>query len=261
MKIERKNCRFFHFVQILYNPEGRQQIIKGRVYTMKAIISAFLFVIFCCSFVFAQNRPDPNVPQGENLEVPEGWEVRLDRDMEDVVIGSDQKSSDIYFVNMTPGWHITTGPAAIFYHPENTASGNFQINSEVHFFDPGDRNREAYGVFLGGKNLDADNQTYVYFLIRNTGEFLLKKRIGDETELIQDWTPSSVIAKYEDGVTESASVKNIFSIDVSDDTVHFYLNGEEVASVDSSEIETDGIFGLRVNHSINLHISDLKLIE
>ena len=80
-------------------------------------------------------RPDPNVPQGENLDRPEGWVVRLDNPDPDVIVGK-QEDADIFFVNMTPGWHITTHKSAIFYHPASTASGRYVARASVYFFDP-----------------------------------------------------------------------------------------------------------------------------
>lgn len=225
---------------------------------MSIAVKVLLTVVFLSTSVVAQDRPDPNKPQGENFEVPIGWEVRLDHDMDEIVIGAQPDSADIYFVNMTPGWHITTGPAGIFYHPANMASGSYEIQSEIHFFDPGDRNREAYGLFWGGQNLKDDNQQYYYFLIRNTGEFLIKKRIGEETEVIQSWTESDAIELYENGAEES-SVRNVLMVSVSDEEAKFTINDVKVAAVNASGWENDGLFGLRVNHSINLHISSLKL--
>lgn len=227
---------------------------------MKISLLGIMLVFICSPMLTAQNRPDPNMPQGENLQVPEEWQVRLDHEMDEVEIGARMDSSDIYFVNMTPGWHITTGPAAIFYHPANTATGNFEITSEIHFFDPGDRNREAYGIFWGGSNLQNENQQYVYFLIRNTGEFLIKKRMGENTEVIRDWTESMHIVKYE-GRMEESSVKNKLSVNKAGDLITFQINDNEVAGLAAAEIDNNGIFGLRVNHSINLHISDLSIVE
>lgn len=224
---------------------------------MKLLIRSVLLAILCSSFALAQNRPDPNVPQGENLQVPEGWEVRLDRDMNDVIIGSDPDSADIYFVNMTPGWHITTGPAGIYYHPENVAAGSYEVSTVLHLFDPGDRNREAYGIFMGGKDLENDDQAYHYFLIRNTGEFLIKERMGNETAVIQNWTASDLINVYT-ADTEDSSVKNELRATVSGSNIKFFINDSEVAMVSADNYSTDGLYGLRVNHSINLHISDLE---
>lgn len=223
---------------------------------MKVFLKSAVLVCLIFNFAQAQDRPDPDIPQGENLQVPEGWEVRLDRDMEDVVIGSDPESSDIYFVNMTPGWHITSGPAAIYYHPSNTASGSYEISAVLHLFDPGERNREAFGIFMGGNDLDNNDQNYLYFLIRNTGEFLIKERIGSETEVIQNWTSNESINLYTDDL-EDSSAQNTLSVSVTDSDIKFYINDTEVASVPADNYTTDGLYGLRVNHSINLHISDL----
>lgn len=201
-------------------------------------------------------QPDSATPGGENLVVPESWEVRLDQPDPEVVIGSDVDSVDIYFVNMTPGWHITTGPAAIFYHPEMTADGNYTLESTIHLFDPEDR-QEAFGVFMGGQDLGGDDIRYDYFLLRNSGEFLLKRRNGSETSLIQDWSTSDAVNTF--GPDTGSSVENHLRVDVLEDTVTFSINGTEVASAPRDKVMTGGIVGIRVNHALNVHVSDLKV--
>ena len=201
-------------------------------------------------------QPDPQNPEGENLATPPTWTVRLDRPNPDVVIGADAESADIFFVNMTPGWHVTTGPAAIFYHGESMAHGDYRLEATIHLFDPGER-REAYGVFMGGQNLDADDISYDYFLLRNTGEFLVKRRTGAETSLIQDWTAHESIKTYGEG--SESSEKNQLTVEVSGDMVTFSVNGAEVANMPRSEVNTEGMVGLRINHALNVHISDLSV--
>ncbi len=217
-------------------------------------------ILFTAAAVFlpfaVTAQPDPAVPDGENLMVPESWQVRLDRPNPEAVIGSEADSVDIYFVNMTPGWHITTGPAAIFYHPEMMTEGNYTLESTIHLFDPGER-REAYGVFMGGQNLDGEEIMYDYFLLRNTGEFLLKRRSGAETSLIQDWTASDAVNTF--GPDTESSVENHLKVDVQEETVTFSVNGTEVASVSRDQVMTGGSAGLRINHALNVHVSDLKV--
>jgi hypothetical protein len=223
--------------------------------------SVLLIAIFAgmSMSVLAQGRPDPQVPQGENLKVPEGWEVRTDQPMEDLTISDDPESGDLYFVNMTPGWHITTGPRGIFWHPANEASGIFKVHTKLHYFDPNGRNREGYGLFFGGKNLKADNQEYIYFLLRNTGDFLIKKRSGSETSVIKDWTASSQIKVF--GEDTETSVENNLEVSVNAGMMKFFINGKEVFSIGTDGLDPEGIFGLRVNHAVNLHIEDLGLAE
>ena len=204
------------------------------------------------------SRPDPQNPANENNAVPADWMVRLDTPDPEAIIGADKDSSDIFFVNMVPGWHVTTGPAAIFYHPENTASGSYEAVLEVHLFDPGER-REAFGLILGGQNLNAENQTYDYFLLRNSGEFLIKRRVGEDTELIQDWTPTEAMVRYTE--SSESSVLNKLSVQVSETEVAFVVNDETVATLPKESLNTDGIVGMRINHGLNVHVSNLEVIE
>ena len=226
---------------------------------MKKITILFTLVIFVTQIGVSQTFPDPLVPQGTNLDIPEGWEILLDRPDVSVIIGSNPDSSDIYFVNMTPGWHITTGPRGIFYHPANIQDGNYSIHTSLHLFNPNGRNREGYGLFFGGNVLKDANQEYLYFLIRNTGDYLIKRRIGDSTELIQDWTNSEAIVIYDD--PEISSVLNSLAVAIEDSNMNFFINGTQVAQISADEfnVNTGGIFGLRVNHAVNLHVEDLGI--
>lgn len=200
-------------------------------------------------------RPDAQNP-GEEGVVPTDWVVRLDNADQEAVIGADADAADIFFVNMKPGWHITTGPAGVFYHPASTVTGNYEVSAEIHLFDPGER-REAFGVIIGGQDMDAPNHSYDYFLIRNSGEFLIKRRRGGETETIKEWTASDAIKRYTDPAV--ASVLNQLKVQVADESVTFIINDNEVATLPRTDVQTDGIAGLRVNHALNLHISDISV--
>lgn len=220
-------------------------------------IAAIMVMLMVGLGLQAQDRPDPMKAQGKNLEVPEGWMVRTDNPESEVVIGSDPESADIYFVNMNPGMHITTGPRAIFWHPAFQAEGDYKVSTTLHLFDPEGRNREAYGILFGGSDLNEAGQEYLYFVIRNTGDFLIKGRKGDETYIIKEWTASDHVVIYDD--PEESSVKNTLTAEVAGDRMIFYINGEEVWNMDKSDHVTDGLYGLRVNHAMNLHVEDIGL--
>ena len=199
------------------------------------------------SMMLAVLAPLATVQEAERHEKPAGWQVRLDRPNADL--------SAVAFWTMPPGWHITTGPACILYDPSRTAEGQYHLRVEIFLFDPGER-REAFGVFLGGKNLGGDNQSYDYFLIRRDGRYLIKRRAGSRTRLIRPWTVHRAIVKY-DGSSETA--KNVLTIEVGAEEVDFFVNGQMVTSLPRLEVNTDGIVGLRVNHALNLHVSELTV--
>lgn len=202
--------------------------------------------------------PDPEVPQGENLAVPEGWRFRLDSPDEatELVAAEEPASGDIRFVNMTPGWHVTTGPRVILYHPAARAQGDFRATATMHLFAPGQRN-EAYGLFVGGRDLQGADQRYVYFLIRRSGDYLVKLRDGDSTEEIVGWTSHDAVVPFTDETEETAT--NTLSVTARGDSLHFSVNGVEVDAVAREGLPIDGRVGWRVNHALDLHVSEFSL--
>jgi hypothetical protein len=186
--------------------------------------------------------------QEQQLQRPGDWKVRFDR--------PGQPDTAVYFVAMPPGWHITTGPAGILYNPATVARGEFRIKATVFLFDPGQRHREAYGVLFGGRDLDGVGQSYTYFLIRDSGEFLVKRRDGDSTSTVRNWTTSDAVVRHPGG---EGNVKNELIVEARADVVDFFVNGRKVVTVPRSELQVDGIVGLRVNHHLNLHVSELTV--
>ncbi|MFT5141914.1 MAG: hypothetical protein ACI80V_003632 [Rhodothermales bacterium] len=204
----------------------------------------------------AVTGPDPgNVGRSPEGVVPASWRWRFDRGS-DYTVGTDADSADTYFVTMTPGWHLTTKPAGIFYHPDGVGSGNFTASTQIYLFDPGDRN-EGYGMIVGGSDLEGPDQQYLYFLVRRSGEFLIKVRRGAETEDVQGWTAHEAVAAWTEG--SGPTLENVLSVAVGDETITFSVNGAQVASIPRADRPTDGVVGLRINHGTNVHVADLSV--
>ena len=187
--------------------------------------------------------------QDPEMQPQPDWKVRFDQENAD--------PADLYFVTMTPGWHITTGPSAILYNPSQVGSGNYRLEAEIHLFDPG-RRREAFGVFFGGSDLEGAAQVYTYFLIRRSGEFLVKTRDGDATGDLVGWTANEAIVPWTDE-TEGDTVLNTLTVEMGPETVRFLVNGTEVQALPRSSVDAEGIVGLRVNHALNLHVTRLEV--
>jgi len=181
----------------------------------------------------------------QDFQRPADWKVRFDRPAPDTAV---------YFVSMPPGWHITTGPAGILYNPKDIAQGEFRVEAEVFLF-PGER-REGFGVFVGGEDLDGADQAYLYFLIRKDGSYLIKRRAGNDTHVIVPWTVHDAIVKHDGG---EGTAKNVLAVECTADQVHFFVNGQQVSSLARTEVDVDGIFGLRVNHQLDIHVASLEV--
>lgn len=190
---------------------------------------------------------------GNEGKRPIGWRVRYDAG-EHAGHGADS----ISFVQMTPGFHATTaGAAAILWHPDSVARGSYTVESTIFLFPTKGRDREGYGLFIGGQQLDGDAQQYVYFLLRNDGRFLVKTRTGATTRVMQDWTPHAAIKRQ----TGSDAVQNDLRVTAGSDSVRFAVNGTVVATVPTTRLMVDGVFGLRLNHAVNAHVSRIARVS
>ena len=185
-------------------------------------------------------------PKIENGGVfPAGWAARPDE---------GGKLTEVSLVSMAPGWHVVTATSGIMYRSQDQASGKYEASTKLHLFAGGGAREEAFGLFIGGKDLAGPGQRYTYFLIRGDGTFKIKRRNGaSATDVTKDWTPSAAIVK----VGAEGSVANELLVVVGKDKVSFRVNGQEVYSAPAAGVDTDGIVGLRVNHNLSLHVESL----
>jgi hypothetical protein len=163
------------------------------------------------------------------------------------------------FVTMSPGWHFTTGPnAGIFYDPAWTATGNYKAEALIHLFDPPKGHAEAYGIFVGGKDLKGASESYLYFLLRTDGQYLIKQRSGTKVTEIAPPTASPAVKPF-DAAAKSAA--NTITIAAGPETVDFLINGTKVASRPRKELAVDGTAGLRINHMLNVHVEKFAITK
>src|SRR5437773_10498555 len=97
-----------------------------------------------------QTDPDKAVKGGGKL--PPEWKARFDQ--------PGMKMDAVGFENTGPGLHITTGPAAIYYPPQEQ-SGKYRTQATFIQVKPS-AHPEAYGLFIGGSDLQAATQKYTY---------------------------------------------------------------------------------------------------
>lgn len=209
------------------------------------LMGALLVAVPC---VQAQEGPQHKTGGNEGKR-PIGWQVRYDKG------GHTEHSADsMSFAQMTPGFHATTtGSAAIMWHPDSTASGDYVVESTIFLFPTKGRDREGYGIFVGGGDLRGDGQRYTYFLLRNDGRFLVKTRAGEQTSTLTDWTALPAIALN----TGEGAVKNVLRVEAKGASVRFVVNGTEAVVLPRAQVKPDGVFGVRMNHAVNAHVSSV----
>lgn len=180
--------------------------------------------------------------------MPDGWMMRFDRSAATPDMAS--------FRTMEPGWHVTTGGrgSGIFWQPGMTGSGAYRAETTLHLMKPA-QHAEAFGIFVGGADLEAESQRYLYFVVRQTGEYLIKRRKGAETENVVGWTKHDAVPVAK----TDGSTRYDLAVDVGAENVAFLVNGTTVHTLPKSELATDGLVGLRVNHMLDAHVQKLEV--
>lgn len=184
-----------------------------------------------------------------------GWMGRIDPQ----AAARGMSLANAKFTTMGKGMHVTTGPAAIYYSPKNMGKDNYTVMATFTQMKA-PSHPEAYGVFSGGHDLQDSTQSYLYFLVRGDGRYLINHRAGSEVHKLVNWTESSAVQKQD----EAGKATNTLAIKVSADSVHFLVNGTQVnalAKADMHGFDLNGQTGIRVNHNLDVHVADFMVMK
>lgn len=187
----------------------------------------------------------PAAAQNAAPSLPDGWNARFDR-----------ANADMSQVNVRvqgDSLRITLGPSGIFYRESDNMTGSFTANA-TFTQTRAPQHPEAYGVIIGGRNLQAPNQDYMYFIIRGDGRYMVRHRAGDELHTIAEWTEHPAIVKQD----ASGRQTNTLTVENTAESLRLLVNGQEIANYRKADVpylNTDGIVGLRVNHNLDLLVT------
>jgi hypothetical protein len=180
-------------------------------------------------------------------QAPKGWMVRADRSSS---ASDPDGAGTIKFVTMGTGFHATNPAAAVFWNPANTATGNYTLKGTFTLQKPSGHTN-FYGLVFGGQGLEGAGQNYTYFLVAQDGTWLIKKREGDaSTQNVAPKTPNAAVKKPD----ASGKSTNALEVRVGADKVDYVVNGTVVHTMPKAGLKTDGIYGIRVNHLLEVHV-------
>jgi hypothetical protein len=195
--------------------------------------------------IAACGEGDVEAADAETVVDETAYQFRLDSQRSDL--------GDFQVTEEDDAVRILTGPAGIAYHTADSVnSGNFRIDATFTQYGAPLGYREAYGVFVGGRELDGPELEYTYFLVRPTGDYLIKRRVGEITETIVDWTPHDGVMQV---LAEGDEPENTMTIEAADGQINFIINSQLAHSMIVSEARPHGIAGLRANHRLDIRIT------
>lgn len=207
--------------------------------------------------MYAQGRGDPTTAIQGTGKLPAGWMMRFDTPRGNRPMPAP---TSVSFVTMGGGYHVNSGPAAIYYNTKDVGSGVYSVSAT--FKQSKSMQHEAFGIFIGGSQLQDSAQNYLYFVIKPfDGSVLISHRNGAKNTPVFPEAPSPDAAINRDSPTDG-SATNTLMIHVARDTVHFLINGKLFKALAKTQLDgasTEGQAGLRINHNIDMHIDGWAL--
>ncbi|HEY7497650.1 MAG TPA: hypothetical protein VH740_04025 [Vicinamibacterales bacterium] len=189
-----------------------------------------------------------------------GWQGRVDP-------GAAKKGlsvADSKFTQEGSTINMAVGPAAVYWNPSNTAKGDYSVKATFKEGKTTADHPHSYGIFIGGKNLDTDKPNLMYCVVYGDGTYLIRQFIagGNGVGQVSKRTPHAAVNKA--GADGSAT--NEVGWVVKGNKADCVVNGQTVASLDKAEVvgadkleSTDGVYGIRVSHNVNVSVTGLAL--
>ena len=189
-----------------------------------------------------------------------GWSGRIDPKE----ASAGQKLENAKLEEKDGALHVTTGPAVVYWKPENTASGDYTVSAtfnEPQYMNVNDH-PHPYGLFIGGNDLGTDQQSYLYCAAYGNGNFIVR---GFGPEPFQmNGGRGEANAAVNKAAGKNQPVTQQIAISVKGSKVDCAINGTTVASYDKSALvtagklkSTDGVYGIRFAHNTDGTVTGL----
>lgn len=164
------------------------------------------------------------------------------------------------------GYRVTTGPAAVYWHPNNRATGNYTVRAtfnEPEYMNVNDH-PHPYGIVIGGNNMGTDNQSYLYCAAYGNGTFIVR---GFGPAAFQvNGRRGEAHAAVNKAAGKNQPVTQEIAVSVNGDNVSCSINGTVVGTWPKSAIvgegkltSTDGIYGVRFAHNTDGVVTGLTM--
>jgi hypothetical protein len=227
---------------------------------MRLVYASALAAAIALTIPVVNAAPQPQDPDrkvaGGGITAP-GWMGAVDA-------GAKGTINDSKFEMMGNDLHGTIGPAAIYWNPKNTASGDYMVSATITDLKPGSAGHpHPAGVFIGGSNLDTPKKTLVYCTVYSNGNVLVR---GFSEGTVFTLTPGRAgvaNAAVKQPGPDGTSV-NTVAWQVKGGRAECLVNGTSIAGYNKDEIvgagklsSLDGIYGLRVSHNMDVKVSGL----
>lgn len=210
--------------------------------------------------VIAFQDKDRSVPGGGIMA--SGWKGRIDPQS----AKQGRTISDSKFEQQGNTYTLAVGPAAVYWNPANTASGNYTVKAtfrEPKFMSANDH-PHPYGIFIGGSKLDTDAPTLLYCSPYGNGKVLVRGFSNGTVFTPMARADNAAVHKADPGAELTQDVMWT----VKDGRAECSINGTVVAGYSAAEVVGDGkleslngVYGLRVSHNLDVVVTGFSMTK
>ena len=189
-----------------------------------------------------------------------GWSGRIDPKE----ASAGQKLENAKLEEKDGALRVTTGPAVVYWKPDNTASGDYTVSAtfnEPQYMNVNDH-PHPYGLFIGGNDMGTDQQTYLYCAAYGNGNFIVRGFGPEPFQLNGGRGEANEAVNKAAG--KNQPVTQQIALSVKGTKVDCAINGKTVASYDKSALvtagklkSTDGVYGIRFAHNTDGTVTGL----
>lgn len=223
--------------------------------------AAALVAFAAATFLNAQGDPDRVIPGGGIFV--QGWTGKIDASS----ARQGRTLNDARFAQEGNALHVTTGPAATFWNPANTASGNYTVKAT--FLEPKFMNLNphphSYGLFIGGNNMGTEQMSLVYCVAYGDGNALIRGFSGSTVFTLRGPSPNAGVHK---AAAVGQPVTQEIAWTVKGGRAECAINGTVVAGYDRAQLvgagklqSTDGVYGIRFTHNVEAVITGFGMTK
>jgi hypothetical protein len=193
-----------------------------------------------------------------------GWKGKVDAGE----AAKGGKIEDSKLVQVGSELKFNNGPAAIYWHPSNTASGSYTVSAtftEPKYMSSMDH-PHPYGIFIAGNKLDTDQASLLYCTPYGNGTFIVRGFGPAPFAPGASRRPAAneAVKKAETGGSVTQEVAWV----VTPEKAECKINGTVVATYPKAELvgagkleSLDGIAGIRAAHNVDFNVTNWKITK
>ena len=190
----------------------------------------------------------------------EGWRGRVDRRP----ASQGRTVADSKFGMENGALRLSVGPAGNFWNPAHTARGDYEVKATFKEHKMAASHPHSYGIFIGGADLESETETLMYCIAYGNGTYSVKTFHGASVVTLVDRAAAPALRP----AGANGESTNEIGWRVVDGRASCVINGTVVRTFGRADVvgadklkSTDGVYGLRVSHNLELTVSGLSAVQ